>query len=340
MKRISSILRAILVVALSAGVAPAIDGQSKDPKKDPDQVGNRDVGKGVNFYSIEQEIALGKQLAQEVEREAKLVADALPAEFVNRLAQNLARNSDIKLPVTAKLIDSAQVNAFALPGGFLFVNSGLVMKAETEAELASAMAHEIAHVAARHGTRQASRGRIVDIASLPLIFLGGWPGFAIRQGAGLALPLTFLKFSRSFEQEADLLGLQYLYKAGYDPTAFVDFFERIEAMEKKKPGTASELFRTHPKMSARIQYTQTNVQELLKERPEYVVSTSEFIEVRQYLERNSRRRQSEPSNNGPTLRRSTKGGTDRPDDGEKKDDERPTLKRRNPLVQSFAPALP
>jgi predicted Zn-dependent protease len=165
--------------------------QSKDKKSDPEQIGNRDVGKGVNFYSLEREIALGKQLAQEVERQAKLVEAPIPAEFVNRLAQNLARNSDIKVPVTAKLIDSSEVNAFALPGGFLFVNSGLLLKAETEAELAGAIAHEIAHVAARHATRQASRGQVIDLASLPLIFLGGWAGYAIRQGAGRPFPSHF-----------------------------------------------------------------------------------------------------------------------------------------------------
>ena len=257
--------------------------QSKDKKNDPDQIGNRDVGTGVNFYSLEREIALGKQLAQEIERQAKFVDAPLPAEYVNRLAQNLARNSDIKVPVTAKLIDSNEVNAFALPGGFLFVNSGLILKADTEAELAGAMAHEIAHVAARHGTRQASRGQVINLASLPLIFLGGWPGYAIRQGAGLAVPLAFLKFSRGFEREADLLGLQYIYKAGYDPTAFIDFFERMEAMEKKKPGTVSELFRSHPNMAARIQFTQKNVQELLAAQPQYVVNTSEFQEVKQNL---------------------------------------------------------
>jgi beta-barrel assembly-enhancing protease len=197
MKRIDSILRAAVAMTLGVGMLLPLDTQSKDPAKDPDQIGNRDVGKGVNFYSLEKEIALGKQLAQEVERQAKLVDDPIPAEFINRLAQNLARNSDIKVPVTTKMIDSDQGNAVALPGGFLFVNIGLVMKAETEAELAGAIAHEIAHVAARHGTGQASRGRIVDMASLPLIFLGGRPGFAVRQRAGLALPFTFLKFSRA-----------------------------------------------------------------------------------------------------------------------------------------------
>src|ERR1017187_9694342 len=142
-------LACLLVLSASAAFAQDSTRKTKD---DPDQIGNRDVGKGVNLYSLEKEMALGKQLAQEVEREAKLVDDPIPAEFINRLAQNLARNSDIKVPVTAKMIDSDQVNAFALPGGFLFVNTGLVMKAETEAELAGAMAHEIAHIAARHGT--------------------------------------------------------------------------------------------------------------------------------------------------------------------------------------------
>jgi predicted Zn-dependent protease len=263
----------------------SLTAQSKDKKSDPEEIGNRDVGKGVNFYSLEKEIALGKQLAQEIERQAKFVDAPIPAEYVNRLAQNLARNLDIKVPVNTKLIDSSEVNAFALPGGVLFVISGLIVKAETEAELAGAMAHEIAHVAAHHGTRQASRGQVINLASLPLIFLGGWPGFAVRQGAGLAVPLAFLKFSRAFEQEADLLGLQYLYKAGDDPTAFVDVFERMEAAEKRKPGTVSQLFRSHPNMATRIKFTQKNVQELLTAQPQYVVNTSEFQDVAQELAR-------------------------------------------------------
>ncbi len=321
-----------LALFLGAGSLAPVFAQSKDKKKDPEQIGNRDVGKGINFYSLEKEVALGKQLAQEVERSAKLVDDPFPAEYVNRLAQNLARNSDLKVPVTAKLIDSAEVNAFALPGGFLFVNTGLVLKAETEAELASAMSHEIAHVAARHGTRQASRGQIVNWASLPLIFMGGWPGYAVRQGATLALPLTFLKFSRGFEQEADLLGLQYLYKAGYDPSAFVDFFERMEALEKKKPGTVSELFRSHPSMATRIKNTQKNVQELLAEQPQYVVTSSEFADLKRYMDQMLNRRKGASENNGPSLRRPPKGATGPVEDREaaKPDanDERPTLKRR------------
>jgi predicted Zn-dependent protease len=283
----------------------------------------------VNFYSLEKEIALGKQLAQEIERQARLVDDPAPAEFINRLAQNLARNSDLKVPLTAKMIDSEEVNAFALPGGFLYVNSGLVMKAETEAELAGPIAHEIGHIAARHGTRQASRGHIANIASISLIFLGGWPGYAARQGMGLALPLGFLKFSRGFEQEADLLGVQYMFKAGYDPTAFVDFFEKMAALEKKKPGTLGELFRSHPNTASRIKSTQATIQDLLGRQPQYVVSTSEFQDVKRQLAMHLGRRNRAPGNTGPTLRRTPTSGErvedpDRPDDR----DERPTLKRR------------
>ena len=209
---------------------------ANDPEKDPDQIGNRDVGKGVNFYSLEKEIAIGKELAQQVERQAKIINDPVIAEYVNRVGQNLVRNSDAKVPFTIKVIDSEEVNAFALPGGFFFVNSGLILKADTEAELAGVMAHEIAHVAARHGTRQATRGEIAQLATIPLIFMGGWTGYGIYQAASVLVPIGFLKFSRGFESEADMLGLEYMYKTGYDPEAFVDFFEKIESLEKKQAG--------------------------------------------------------------------------------------------------------
>ena len=208
-----------------------------DKKKDPDEIGNRDVGKGLNWYSMEKEIALGKQLAQEVERQAKVIDDPIIAEYVNRVGQNLVRNSDAKVPFTIKVIDTEDVNAFALPGGFFFVNSGLILKADSEAELAGVMAHEIAHVAARHGTRQATRGQVANLATIPLIFMGGWAGYGIQQAASVLIPVGFLQFSKAFESEADMLGLQYMYKTGYDPEAFVDFFEKIESLEKKKPGT-------------------------------------------------------------------------------------------------------
>ena len=308
---------------------------ASDKKKDPDEIGNRDVGKGVNFYSIEKEIALGKQLAQEVERQAKIVNDPVISEYVNRIGQNLVRNSDAKVPFTIKVIDGEEVNAFALPGGFFFVYTGLIMKADNEAELAGVMSHEIAHVAARHGTRQATRGEIANLASIPLIFMGGWAGYGIRQAASVLVPVGFLKFSRGFESEADMLGLQYMYKAGYDPAAFVDFFEKIETLEKRKPGTMSKVFSTHPMTDDRIKSAQKNIEEMLVSKPEYVVTTSEFNDVKTRLVAMHNHRKIEPKDeNRPRLRRapgSTTGPVDADENGKQPksdEDERPTLKRR------------
>jgi predicted Zn-dependent protease len=321
---------------LTAFVLLAPAGWAKDKKKDPDQIGNRDVGRGVNFYSLEKEIALGKQLAQEIERQAKIIDDPVIAEYVNRIGQNLVRNSDAKVPFTIKVIDSEEVNAFALPGGFFFVNAGLILRAETEAELAGVMAHEIAHVAARHGTRQASRGQIVNLATIPLIFMGGWAGYGVRQGASVLIPLGFLSFSRAFEEEADLLGLQYLYKTGYDPTAYVDFFEKLQSDEKRKPGTMAKVFSTHPLTDDRIKNAQKNIQDILKAKPEYVVTTSEFNTVKDRLTRLHARRKvddKDKDSNRPTLRRGPGSGPIDEDDKDKKkktdEEERPTLKRRN-----------
>src|SRR5438552_2565792 len=328
MKRFSTLALAVLAtVSLAA---------AKDKKKDPEEIGNRDVGKGVNFYSIEKEIALGKQLAQEVERQAKIVDDPVIAEYVNRVGQNLVRNSDAKVPFTIKVLDAEEINAFALPGGFFFVNTGVLLNADSEAELAGVMAHEIAHVAARHGTRQATRGQLINYASIPLIFMGGWTGYAIRQGAGLAIPLGFLTFSRGFESEADFLGLQYLYKSGYDPTAFVDFFEKIQSLEKRKPGTLSKVFSTHPMTDDRIKNSQKTIQDILKAKPEYVVTTSEFNDVKGRLySMHNRRKPDDKDLSRPRLRRAPGGGTIPVDENgneqKQKDDqdERPTLKRRD-----------
>jgi predicted Zn-dependent protease len=325
-------------LSFSLALALATPGSlfAADAKKDPDQIGNRDVSGKVNFYSIEKEIGLGKQLASEVERQAKIINDPVIAEYVNRVGQNLVRNSDAKVPFTIKVIDSEEVNAFALPGGFFFVNSGLILKADNEAELAGVMAHEIAHVAARHGTRQATRGEIAQLGMIPLVFMGGWTGYGIYQAASVLVPVTFLKFSRGFESEADMLGLEYMYKAGYDPTAFVDFFEKVETMEKRKPGTMAKVFSTHPMTDDRIRAAQKNIQELLKAKPEYVLTTSEFNDVKARLMamHNKRKIDAPADGSRPTLRRapgSTTGPVDADENGKtpkSDDDERPTLKRR------------
>ena len=309
----------------------------KNSKEDVDAIGNRNVGKGVNFYSLEHEIALGKSLAQEVERSSKLIDDPVVTEYVNRVGQNLVRNSDARVPFTIKVIDSDEVNAFALPGGFFYVNSGLILRAQEESELAGVMAHEISHVCARHGTKNATKGEAMQMAMIPLMLLGpgGWVGYGIYEAASLAIPVTYLKFSRDSEREADYLGLQYMYKAGYDPNSYVTFFERIQADEKRRPGTIPKVFSTHPPTPDRIEATQKEIARILPARQEYIVTTSEFDSVKSRL-RNIMfaRKVSDNAPGKPTLRTKTaqsKQPTSTTDpnattsDG---DDDRPTLKRR------------
>jgi predicted Zn-dependent protease len=277
---------------------------------------------------------MGKQLALEVEKQSKMVDDAILSEYINRLGQNLARNSDAKIPVSFKVIDSDSVNAFTVPGGYVFVNSGLIRLAETEAELAGAMAHEIGHVAARHSTRQQTREQIANLAAVPLIFVGGWTGYAVRQGAGLGIPMTFLSFSRAFEGEADMLGLEYMYKAGYDPNASIDIFERIQSLEKTKPGMVAKVFATHPMTEDRIKKAQQNINEILPAKPEYVVNTSEFNEMRGRLialHRAQKRDSADPSR--PVLKRAPGSGKiDGADSSARDGDDRPTLQRREDLL--------
>ena len=308
----------------------------KNSKENVNDIGNRNVGKGLNFYSLEREIALGKSLAQEVERSSKLIDDPVVTEYVNRVGQNLVRNSDARVPFTIKVIDSDEVNAFALPGGFFYVNSGLILRAQEESELAGVMAHEIAHVAARHGTKNATKGEAMQFAMIPLMLLGpgGWAGYGIYEAASLAIPVTYLKFSRDAEREADFLGVQYTYKAGYDPNAYVTFFERIQSDEKRRPGTIPKVFSTHPPTPDRIENTQKEIARILPNRPEYIVTTSEFDSVKSRL-RNIMfaRKASDNAPGKPTLRTKTAQSkqptsTTDPNSTTSDDDSRPTLKRR------------
>src|SRR6202171_3849380 len=311
----------------------------KNSKEDVEAIGNRNVGKGMNLYSLEREISLGKSLAQEVERSSKLIDDPVVTEYVNRVGQNLVRNSDARVPFTIKVIDSDEINAFALPGGFFYVNSGLILHAMEEAELAGVMAHEIAHVAARHGTRNATKGEIAQFASIPLILLGpgGWAGYGLYQGLNLAIPVTYLKFSRDAEREADFLGLQSMHKAGYDPNAFVSFFEKIEAEERRHPGSIPKLFSTHPPTPERVQKAQEEIATILPARDEYIVTTSEFDIVKARLGRiQNRNKLDEKKSAGdkPTLRtRTEQQKQDKADKqdaptGDDSDPDRPVLKKR------------
>jgi predicted Zn-dependent protease len=261
--------------------APVCAADNK--RNDPSEIGHRKVDGGPNFYSVEKELALGRQLSLEVERQAKLFEDPIVCEYLNRLVQNLARHSDVTFPVSIKIIESDQPNAFTLPGGHMFIDTGLIRLTESEAELAATLAHELGHVAARHATRQATQSSLANIATIPLAILGGPAGMLARSAASVAMPMSFLKFSRVFETEADQLGLQYMYDAGYDPSGSVDIFERLEAMEKKKPGTIAQLFNTHPMTSDRIQKAQKHIQNQLPPHDEYVINTSEYEDVRSRL---------------------------------------------------------
>jgi len=300
---------------------------------DVDAIGNRNIGKrGLgDWYSLETEVKMGKQYAMQVESSVKLVQDPVVTEYVNRIGQNLVRNSDAQVPFTIKVIDSDEVNAFALPGGFFYVNSGLILAADEEAELAGVMAHEISHVCARHGMRQMTRMNWAQIGTLPLIFVGGGIGYGVYEAAGLGLPLTFMKFQRNFEAEADYLGLQYMYKTGYDPQAFISFFEKIQAREKKKPGTIAKAFASHPQTPDRIEASQKEIATILPARPQYIVSTSEFDDVKSRLATIENRHKviEEKDGSKPSLRRTSTSdktsGTDKSGD----DDDRPTLKRRD-----------
>src|ERR1035441_3263117 len=287
---------------------------------DVDAIGNRNVGgRGFgDWYLLETEIRMGKQYAMQVENSVKLVQDPVVTEYVNRIGQNLVRNSDAKVPFTIKVIDSD------------YVNAGLILAADEEAELAGVMAHEISHVCARHGMRQMTRMNLAQIATIPLIFVGGGIGYGIYEASGLALPLTFMKFQRNFEAEADYLGLQYMYKTGYDPQAFISFFEKIQAKEKKKPGTIAKAFASHPQTPDRIAASQKEIATILPARPQYIVTTSEFDDVKSRLATIENRHKviEEKDGSKPSLRRTST--SDKPSSGsDKSDDDRPTLKRRD-----------
>ncbi len=349
--RQSALLRTPVSLAMAVMLSMPFSAfpKKENKKGNPDDIGDRNVSGKVNFYSLEKEIALGKGLAQQVERQSKIVNDPIVSEYVNRVGQNLVRNSDAKVPFTIKVVEDPTINAFALPGGFMFVNTGLILHADGEDELAGVLAHEIAHVAARHGTRQATRGQIAQLATIPLIFMGGAAAYGIYQASSLLIPITFLKFSRAQEAEADYLGIQYMYKAGYDPTAFVDFFEKIETIEKRRPGMVAKVFSTHPPTEDRVKKSQGEISTILKARPEYVVTTSEFNDVKArlaMLENQRRPDKADIDPNKPTLRRNPNSTTpieDETDPSKKPkgdEEDRPKLKRRPSDVDTDSSGTP
>jgi len=311
----------------------------KGSEEDVNAVGSRNIGgRGMgNWYSTNWEVGTGKQYSMEIEKSSHLVTDPVVVEYVNRVGQNLVRNSDSKVPFTIKVLDTDEINAMALPGGFFYVNSGLILNADEEAELAGVMAHEIAHVAAHHAARQMTRANYAQLGTIPLIFIGGWTGYGIYEAANIGIPLTFLQFSREFEAQADYLGVQYMYRAGYDPQAFISFFEKIQALEKRKPGMISKAFADHPQTPDRIEHSQDEIAHILPAKDEYTVTTSEFDDIKARLARieNKRRLTDSKDTKKPSLRKasnskddsSTTAQTNNPNSTSP--DDQPTLHRRD-----------
>jgi beta-barrel assembly-enhancing protease len=328
---------AIGAASLAPPPAPVVDTPHEPSKYDVTLIGHRNIGSGVNFYSIEREIAVGRDLARQVEESSRLVTDPEITGYVNRIGQNLVRNSDSRVPFTIKVLDNGEVNAFALPGGFFYVDSGLILAADTEAELAAVMAHEIAHVAARHATRNMTKQQIWNMASIPLMFIGGPAAYAIAEVASIAVPLGFLKFSRDAEREADMLGLQYDYAAGYDPQAFVQFFEKLKMEEGKKHSKIAKMFSTHPMNSERITAAQDEIRTYLPDRDSYIVDTSDFdaMKARLMALQGGHRMNTEKAGNRPVLLKRTQSSdagdaapSATPNSGTKdSSDDYPTLKK-------------
>jgi predicted Zn-dependent protease len=331
------------------GPIPTLENVKPGSIDDVNAIGNRKMpGQHgmANWYSTESEIKMGKQYSMELEHTIKMVNDPVVNEYVNRITQNIVKNSDAKVPFTVKVIDSDEINAMALPGGFMYVNSGLILAADDEAEVAGVIAHEVGHVACHHQAREMTRLNYVQIGMIPLMIFTGytWTGYGIYQAAQIGIPLVFLKFQRGFEAQADYMGVQYMYKAGYDPQAFVQFFEKYNALIKQKPNLISKAFESHPPTPDRIAHSQEEMAKILPPRQEYVVSTSEFQDVKARLARIENRRKLDDGDNGlkkPSLRRtagsapdtngttnntaSTKPTTTSDDDGS----DQPTLHRRD-----------
>jgi hypothetical protein len=307
-------------IGASIGIQAPDDHRHKSriPEKyDITRIGERRVDRGLNMYSIEQEQIMGKRMADEIESRCRMVKDPIITGYIERLGQRLVRNSDAKIMFTIKVIDSDEVNAFALPGGYFYVNTGLILAAQNEAELAGVMAHEIAHVAARHATRNMTKIQLWNIASIPMVFFGGPVGMALRQASSIAFPISVTKFSRDAEREADLLGIEYEYAAGYDPGSFVNFFERLKARESKRNFMA-RAFASHPMNRDRIQRAQKEIDTMLPPKDEYIVDTSEFEEVQlrllQVMNEMPVLNRHHGRSGGPVLRRRTETGPSNPDE--------------------------
>lgn len=326
--------RLIAFVLAALAAFAAISARAGDQKDDVNAVGRRNVAHS-SIISQEKEVAIGRQYAEQINRSAKLIKDPVITEYVNRVAQNVARKSDLKIPLTVQVIDSPSINAFALPGGFLYVDTGLIQAADREDQLAGVIAHEIAHVAARHWAGQVTKATWLQYATLPLIFTPmSYPVYAAATEAyNVGVPLTFLKFSRNDEAEADFLGIQYMYKAGYDPRDYVTFFGKIIAEERRAPGSVPKIFMDHPPTPERMIKADQEIKTILPPRDHYLVSTSEFNDVRARIVAVIENQKKGRQESGPTLAKrgpneTASNQTQAPDSRNGQDDDRPPVLRR------------
>jgi predicted Zn-dependent protease len=299
---------------------------------DVNAIGNRNVGcnRGLfNWYSLDTQVKMGQEFAQQVEQTQHLITDPVVNEYVNRIGQNLQRNSDTKLPFTIKVLDVEEPNAFALPGGYMFVNAGTILMADDESELAGVMAHEIGHVAACHAARGQTRGTLAQLAMIPVVIMtGGLAGIGINQAANIGIPAAFSKFSRGFEAQADYLGIQYAYKAGYDPNGMVNFFEKLEALQKRRPGLTMKLYGDHPQTPDRIAKSQQEIGKILPPREQYIIDTSDFeiAKKRLALVMKHKLQKDNKETENPDLRRTAGDNSKKSDPGS--DDDRPVIKHK------------
>ena len=326
---------ALMLVAMLCGAS--LLGRAEDKKDDVNDIGNRKVAHW-SLISQEKEIAIGKQYADQIDKQAKILKDPVVNEYINRVAQNIARNSDLTIPLTIKIIDDPAINAFTLPGAFMYINTGTILAADEEDEIAGVIGHETGHAAARHWANTMSKATIMQFSMIPLMFIPMTAAvyMGVMEAYMNGVPLAFLKFSRAEEKQADFLGLQYMYKAGYDPNAFVGFFGKVMDEERRNPGSMAKVFADHPPTGDRIIAAEEEIQKILPKRPEYLVSTSEFDDVKARLQSViTQHKRQKKDDSGPTLRKrapdqtTTQSGQSNPPQTDSGDDSPPVLKRRD-----------
>jgi len=326
---------ALMLVAMLCWAS--LRGRAQSKMDNVDDIGDRKVAHW-SLISQEKEIAIGKQYADQIDKQAKILKDPVVNEYINRVAQNIARNSDLKIPLTIKIIDDPAINAFTLPGAFMYINTGTILAADEEDEIAGVIGHETGHAAARHWANTMSKETLMRFSMLPMMFIP--MTYAVYMGVMEAymngVPMIFLKFSRAEERQADFLGLQYMYKAGYDPNAFVAFFGKVMDEERRNPGSMAKVFEDHPPTGDRIIAAEEEIQKILPKRPEYLVSTSEFDDIRARLQSEiTQHKRQKGGDNGPTLRKhqtpdsTTQSGQQKTGSGSDSDDQPPVLRRRD-----------